>query len=112
MIIKISKGEIHLKDSFTRKEKYNLDNLISEMYKFDMDSGKISLDQKEAVKVRETKILSAIEKIVVKKEEKEISMDTLFNEEYLTDNEFKDLFQKILNHTNKLIESSEPSKKS
>jgi len=112
MTIKIAKGEIVFKKALSRREKYEMDNKESEAITLDPLKETATVDPVKTNETKEYKVLLAIEKIVIDGEEKPVNMKTLFNEEWLTDEDFKEVFSKGLEHANKLAFKAVPSKKS
>ena len=112
MIIKLEKGEIKLKTALNRREKYDLEVREDDVLIFDPIKRSAVYDQEKVTKLKEHKVLLAIQSITVNNEEKPITLDTLLNEGLLTDSEFREVFDKGLKHCNELSAYAEPSKKS
>ena len=112
MIIQISTGEVHLKDSLTRRAKYDMNNRESEAVMLDPLNNVSNIDTKKANEMKEYKVLLVIEKIIINGEEKPITMNTLLNEKMMNDEDFEKVFNTSLEHANTLSAKAEPSKKS
>ena len=111
MVIKISKGEVELKDSITIREKYEMECAEQEVMTLSGD-GEIRMDGKAIRKLKELKVLTIISKIKIGEEEKPVNMDTILNDSFLTVSDFDAVFNKALEHANEILLSSKPKKKS
>lgn len=110
MLIKISKGEVHLKEKLTVRDYYELQ--CAESAAMVMTQDGVSLDGKAVNALKEKKVILVIEKILVEEKEREVNIDTLLNDDYLTIEDFTKVFPTALSHCVKLQKKTEPSKKS
>ena len=96
MKIKTTKGEVIIKDSLTRGERRKIESGI-----FSQISAKVSpvgaeLNLGEYMGANETALLSVIESIKIAEEPKPITMATLDNEDWFTDEDFASI-EKLAN---------------
>jgi len=110
MTIKISKGEVRLKEKLTVRDHYRLQ--CEEQGTMRMTDKGVELDGDAINKLKEYKVLMAIEKIIIDEKERDIRIETLLSDDYMTIDDFDKVFNKALDHIVKLQKKAEPSKKS
>lgn len=89
MIIKLSDGEVLMKDALTRKERREISARINSGLEARIDDGKTYFPIGSMTNAQNEAIFSAIEHIKIKGELKPLTHATLDNEEWITDEEFK-----------------------